>query len=93
MRKPDEKNPSLSFETYIPHLKLLRRITELIWDKSDCYNSEVIVSSKVMKGLWMLISYFETYQTDCTLVRRCHLNLSLIIEIFQNIINSSVKEK
>lgn len=46
-----------------------------------------------MKGLWILISYFETYLTDCNLVRRCHLNLSLIIEIFQNIINSFVKEK
>ncbi len=46
-----------------------------------------------MKGLWIFISYCEAYYTDCYLVKRCHLNLSLIIEIFQNIINSSVKAK
>jgi hypothetical protein len=46
-----------------------------------------------MKGLWIFISYCEAYYTDCYLVKRCHLNLSLIIEIFQNIINSSVKAR
>lgn len=91
--KPEQKNPSLSFESYLPHLKLLKRISELIWDKPDWYTSEVIIKSKVMKGLWIFISYCEAYYTDCYLVKRCHLNLSLIIEIFQNIINSSVKAK
>jgi len=44
----------------------------------------------------MFISYCEyckDYDDDCYLVRRCYLNLSLIIEMFQKIINNSVKDK
>lgn len=46
-----------------------------------------------MKGLLIFISYCEAYYDDCYLVKRCHLNLSLIIETFRNIINSSVIAK
>ena len=91
--KPEEKNPTRSFHTYLPHLRLLKKMSELIWDKPDWYSMESIVQSKVMKGLWMFISYCEAYYEDCELVKRCHLNLLLIIEIFQNIINSSGKDK
>ena len=40
--KPEKKNPYLSFEKYIEHLKLLKRISELIWDKPDLYNADII---------------------------------------------------
>ena len=68
-------------------------MSEMIWDKPDWYSVEMIAGSKVMKGLWMFISYCEAYYEDCYLVKRCHLNLLLIIEIFQNIINSSVRDR
>ena len=41
----------------------------------------------------MFVSYCEAYYEDCVLVKRAHLNLYLIIQIFQNIINNSVKAK
>jgi uncharacterized membrane protein (DUF373 family) len=91
--KLEEKNPTQSFDKYLPHLRLLKKMSELIWDKPDWYSMEAIVHSKVMKGLCMFISYCEAYYEDCELVKRCHLNLLLIIEIFQNIITSSVKAK
>lgn len=91
--KPQQQNPTRSFDAYIPHLKLLKRISELIWDKPDWYTAEIIGESKVMKGLWMFISYCEEYYEDCYLVKRCHLNLRLIIEVFQNIMNQYVKAK
>ena len=59
--KPEQKNPSRSFENYIPHLHLLKRISELIWDKPDWYTAEMIVGGKVMKGLWLFVSYCEAY--------------------------------
>ena len=40
--KPEKQNPYLSFENYIEHLKLLKRISELIWDKPDLYNADII---------------------------------------------------
>jgi hypothetical protein len=93
---PSNKNPSRSFEGYTHHLILLKRISEAIWDKPDWYTAQSIIASRVMKGLWMFISYCEyckDYDDDCYLVRRCYLNLSLIIEMFQKIINNSVKDK
>lgn len=80
--KPEEKNPKRSFSTYLDHLSLLRKMSEIIWDKPDWYSMETIVQSKVMKGLWMFVSYCEAYFEDCYLVKRCHLNLLLIVEIF-----------
>jgi len=80
--KPEQQNPSRSFEKYIAHLKLLKRISELIWDKPDWYTADKIIESKVMKGLWLFFSYCEAYYEDCYLVKRCHLNLLLVIEIF-----------
>jgi len=61
---------------------LLKRISEFIWDKPEPYNCEIITESKVMKGLWMFVSYCEAYYEDSYLVKRAHLNLFLIIEIF-----------
>lgn len=92
---PEKQNPSKSFDKYIPHLKLLKRISELIWDKPEWYTSDIIIESNVMeeKGLWMFISYCEAYFEDCYLVKRCHLNLRLIIEVFQNILNNHVKAR
>jgi len=46
-----------------------------------------------MKGLWMFVSYCEAYYEDSYLVKRAHLNLYLIIEIFQNIIDNAVLTK
>jgi hypothetical protein len=40
--KPEKQNPYLSFEKYIEHLKLLKRISELIWDKTDWYTVDII---------------------------------------------------
>jgi hypothetical protein len=91
--EPEERNPSKSFEKYLAHLKLLKRISELIWDNPKFYSADTINESKVMKGLWMFTSYCETYYEDCYLVKRCHLNLRLIIEVFQNIINHQVKAR
>jgi len=53
----------------------------------------MIIESKVMKGLWMFVSYCETYREDCTLMNRAHVLLFLIIQMFQSIINNSVKMK
>lgn len=53
----------------------------------------MITESKVMKGLWMFVSYCEAYYEDSYLVKRAHLNLYLIIEIFQNIIDNAVLTK
>jgi hypothetical protein len=41
--KPQKMNPTRSFEKYIAHLKLLKRISELIWDNPDRYSAETIV--------------------------------------------------
>ena len=41
--KPEKMNPTRSFEKYISHLKLLKRISELIWDKPEWYSAETIV--------------------------------------------------
>ena len=41
--KPQKMNPTRSFEKYISHLKLLKRISELIWDNPDRYSAETIV--------------------------------------------------
>jgi len=46
-----------------------------------------------MKGLWMFVSYCEAYYEDCYRLKRCHLNLLLIIETFQSIINNFLKQK
>lgn len=75
------------------HLKLVKKIAEHIWDKHDWYSASMIVQSRVMKGLWMFVSYCETYREDCTLLNRVHVLLFLIIQMFQNIINKSVKDK
>lgn len=71
----------------------MKRISEHIWDKPAPYSSDMIAESKVMKGLWMFVSYCEAYYEDCVLVKRAHLNLYLIIQIFQNILNNSLKAK
>ena len=39
----------------------------------------MIIESKVMKGLWMFVSYCETYSQDCQLMNRAHVLLFLII--------------
>jgi len=91
--KPERQNPSKSFEQYNAHLKLLQRISELIWDKPEWYTSDTIIDSKIMKVFWMFISYCEAYYEDSFLVKRCHLNLRLLIEVFQNIINNKVKAR
>ena len=72
-------NPSLSFDQYLKHLKLVKRISECIWDKLDRYTASNIIESKVMKGLWMFVSYCETYGKDCQLLSRAHILLFLII--------------
>ena len=41
----------------------------------------------------MFVSYCEAYYEDSYLVKRAHLNLYLIIEIFQNIIDNAVLAK
>lgn len=46
-----------------------------------------------MRGLLMFSSYCEAYYADCAQVKRVHHNLHYIIQIFQNIINKSVKAK
>lgn len=80
--EPNQTNPSRSFESYLPHLKLLKKLSELIWDKPEWYTVTNIAASKVMRGLWYFVSYCEAYYDDCYLVKRCHLNFLLIIEIF-----------
>jgi len=78
-KNPEAKNPARSFDTYLRHLKLVKRISEHIWDKPDWYTAAMITESKVMKGLWMFVSYCETYREDCTLMNRAHVLLFLII--------------
>ena len=78
-KNPEAKNPARSFDTYLRHLKLVKRISEHIWDKPDWYTASMITESKVMKGLWMFVSYCETYREDCTLMNRAHVLLFLII--------------
>ena len=92
-KKPDVKNASRSFETYLRHLKLVKRISEHIWDKPEPYTAEMIIESKVRNGLWKFVSYCEAYYEDCFLVKRAHVNLCLIIQIFTNIVNNSVKAR
>jgi len=75
-------NPSRSFDQYQRHLKMVKRISETIWDKLDWYTATIIVESKVMKGLWMFVSYCETYREDCQLLSRAHVLLFLIIQMF-----------
>ena len=53
----------------------------------------MIMESKVMKGLWVFVSYCETYRDDCNLLSRAHVLLFLLIQVFQSIINNSVKAK
>mmetsp|Transcript_15552 Transcript_15552/g.21079 ORF Transcript_15552/g.21079 Transcript_15552/m.21079 type:complete len:95 (+) Transcript_15552:1585-1869(+) len=86
-------NPARSFDQYLRHLKLVKRISESIWDKLDRYKASAIIESKVMKGLWVFVSYCETYREDCQLLSRAHILLFLIIQMFQSIINNSVKAK
>lgn len=62
---PEEKNPTRSFDPYLRHLKLVKRISEHIWDNHDWYSATMIIESKVMKGLWMFVSYCEIYREDC----------------------------
>ena len=78
-KNPEEKNPSRSFDTYLQHFKLVKRISEYIWDRPAPYSAEMIFESKVMNGLWKFVSYCEAYYEDCYLVKRAHLNLYLII--------------
>ena len=89
----DATNPARSFDQYLRHLKLVKRISEHIWDKHDWYTASMIIESKVMKGLWMFVSYCETYKEDCQLMNRAHVLLFLIIQMFQSIINRSIKAK
>ena len=81
-KNPEPRNPARSFDPFIKHLTLLKKISELIWEKPDLYSGEIIMNSRVMKGLWMFVSYCETYNEDCYRLKRCHLNLLLIIETF-----------
>ena len=53
----------------------------------------MIIDSKIRNGLWKFVSYCEAYYDDCDLVKRAHVNLYLIIQIFTNIVNNSVKQK
>lgn len=38
-KNPEETNPSRSFDHYLNHLKLVKRISERIWDKPDTYSA------------------------------------------------------
>ena len=78
----DATNPARSFEKYMKHLKLVKHISEHIWDKHDWYSASMIIESKVMKGLWMFVSYCETYKEDNLLMKRAHTLLFLIIQMF-----------
>lgn len=53
----------------------------------------MIKDSKIVNGLWKFVSYCEAYFEDCQLVKRAHVNLCLIIQVFQNIVNNSVKAR
>lgn len=86
-------NPTRSFDNYIKHLKLIDKILKHIWAKHEWYKASTIVESRVMKGLWMFFSYCETYRDDLALVNFVYVLLILIIQMFQNIINKSVKDK
>ena len=46
---------------------------------------------EILKGMLLFSSYCETYYADCKEVKRVHHNLHYITQIFQNIINKSVK--
>ena len=63
--EPNQTNPSRSFESYLPHLRLLKKLSELIWDKIELYTVTSITESKVMRGLWYFVSYCEAYYDDC----------------------------
>ena len=90
-KKPDAKNASKSFDPFLRHLKLAKQISEYIWDKPEPYTAQMIIDSKIRNGLWKFVSYCEAYYDDCDLVKRAHVNLYLIIQIFTNIVNNSVK--
>ena len=40
---PEDGNPSRSVDQYEKHLKLVKRISEHIWDKQDWYTASMIV--------------------------------------------------
>lgn len=92
-KSPEAKNPARSFEQYNRHLKLVKRIMEQIWAKQDKYSARLIRESRVIDGLWMFVSYCETYREDCYQLNRAHVLLFLIIQMFQSVINNSVKAK
>ena len=46
-----------------------------------------------MKGLWIFMSCCETYKEDCHMMSRVQMLLFLIIQMFQSILNNSVKAK
>lgn len=78
-KTPDAKNASKSFEPFLKHLELAKRISEHIWDKPEPYTAQMIIDSKIRNGLWKFHSYCEAYYNDCFLVKRAHINLYLII--------------
>lgn len=64
-QNPEARNPTRSFDNYRKHLKLVKKISEQVWDKLDTFSATSIVESRVMKGLWLFVSYCETYREDC----------------------------
>lgn len=86
-------NPQRSFENFLPHLELIKQMSVQIQLKKEWYSESAIRRSSVMRALWDFIGYCEAYYDDCNLVKRCHLNLLLLVITFTNIINVSKKDR
>lgn len=90
---PQMQNPTRSFENFLPHLELVKQISVQIQLRKEWYTEAAIRRSSVMRTLWDFIGYCEAYYDDCYLVKRCHLNLLLLVITFTNIINVSKKDR
>lgn len=77
----------------MPHLELVKQISVQIQLRKELYTETAIRRSIVMLTLWDFIGYCEAYYDDCYLVKRCHLNLLLLVITFTNIINVSKKDR
>jgi len=82
-----------SFDAFLKHFKLIKKISEKIWAAPDCFSADHIRESRIMNQLWTFVSYCEAYFEDCVLVKRAHFNLHMVLQIFQNTVNNSVRDR